>query len=303
MQKSTETLWAMRHQEEVGYTKRDFLHQQEDEDETRPHCCPIHLDIDIDCRFRMCKWCYQICKFCKYDRETVEIAMSYLDRFVSTEFGAAALHDRNIYQLASMTTIYTAIKIHEREALSPRVVSQLSRGIYTAAQIEEMEAIILAALEWRMNPPSAMSFVQEFLKLLPQDVLSERARETVLELTAIQAELSVSDYAFIETPASTIAYCSFMNALDSMEFVFNSNNDANLSQIGFILAESIGLDSRSDHVLDAQTRLYAAVDSQHKESFHSSVAAEDPVQKHGYSRHASFEESPRAVSGQCLVKS
>ena len=237
MEDSVETLQAMRHQEEIGYTTRDFLQQHEDdENQTRPRCCPIHLDIDIDCRFKMCKWCYDICKFCKYDRETVEIAMSYLDRFVSTEFGAAALQDRNIYQLASMTTIYTAIKIHEREALSPRVVSQLSRGMYTAKQIEDMEAIILFALEWRMHPPTAMSFVQEFLKLLPQDVLSEPARETLLELTAFQAELSVSDYAFIATPASTIAYCSFMNALDSMGIVFNSNNDAKLSQIGFILA-------------------------------------------------------------------
>ena len=237
VQDALETLAAMRHQEDSGYATRDFLHQQEQADVV-PHAA-LHDAIDVDCRNKMCEWCYQIVEFCKLGGDAVEIAMSYLDRFLLTKVGAAALHDRNLYQLASMTTLYTAIKVHESQALSPSAVSQLSRGAYTTEQIEQMEATILSALEWRMNPPTALSFVREFLKLIPEDSLSKQACETALETTKFQTELSVSDYKLIATPKSTIAYCSLMNALESTGVV----DKTVLSHIGFILAQSIGLNS------------------------------------------------------------
>ena len=294
MQDTLDRLAAMRRQEEGGYATRDCFHQQAEI--AMASRCALHIDIDIDCRDKMCEWCYQIVKFCKFSRETVEIAMSYLDRFMLTPAGTAALADRNIYQLASMTCLYTAVKIHERQALHPQIVSQLSRGTYTEEQIEQMEIAILTALEWRMNPPTALSFVREYLRLIPNDSLSQQVRKAVMEITNFQIELAVSDYKFISTPASTIAYCSFMNALDSIGVV----NKDTTNCIGLVLAQSIGLDSLTDQVLDAMSWLDAAVVSQ-KACFHTLAAPAEPVQKHIPSRRASFEESPRTVSSTCLV--
>ena len=78
----------------------------------------------------MAKWCCEIADFCKYKRETVAIAMNCLDRFMSTPVGHQILLDRNAYQLASMTALYSAVKIHEQEAMDPNLVSsRLRRGV------------------------------------------------------------------------------------------------------------------------------------------------------------------------------
>ena len=119
-------------QEKLAYQKVDPLrgaplHHEGAADDSSSH-------VDEICRFKMCEWSFQIVDFCKFHRESVDIAMNYLDRFLLTKVGQAALQDRNVYQLVAMTCLYSAIKIHERQALSPAVVSQLSRGVYTAEQ-------------------------------------------------------------------------------------------------------------------------------------------------------------------------
>lgn len=290
-QDNLETLAAMRRQEDGGYGKRNFLNQEKGCSTTCRYA--LHVDIDIDCRDKMCDWCYQIVTFCQFRRESVEIAMSYLDRFLLTQAGAAALEDRNIYQLAAMTALYTAIKIHERQALSPKVVSQLSRGIYTEDHIKGMEATILAALDWRMNPPTTISFVRQFLTLIPDHALSQQERESILEITSAQAEHFVSNAEYISTPASTIAYCTLMNALQRTGVV---KKEA-LSNIGRILAHSIGLENHSEQVLNAQRCLHSV---SQEFTFQTSKIPDEPIQKPAHSRQASFKESPRTVSSSCM---
>jgi Cyclin, N-terminal domain len=194
-----ETLQAMRRQElSAAYAKRDFLQASPPQpvvvDE---HGCSssVAIDIDVECRDKMCEWSHQIVDFCKFSRESVEISMSYLDRFLLTTAGVAALQDRTVYQLASMTCLYTAIKVHERQALNPKVVSQLSRGTYTPEQIESMEGTILAALQWRMNPPTALSFVREMIAtMLSSSDLSQATKETLLTLASAQTERAVANF-------------------------------------------------------------------------------------------------------------
>lgn len=308
-----ETLQAMRRQEK-SYTKRDFFLQAETGNADAATTCPqhhniypLHIDVDVDCRDKMCAWSHQIVDFCKFRRESVEIAMSYLDRFLLTPAGAAVLQDRNLYQLTAMTSLYTTIKIHEHQALNPQVVSQLSRGAYTVDQIEEMEEKILAALDWRVNPPTALSFVREFLTILPV-VISEQAQETILKLAAVQTELAVSNYALIATPASTIAYCAFMNALESTTGAVR-NNDAG-RYIGMVLAHAIGLDAIDDCdaaavVLETQRCLYpaclAAAQQEQSETTTTHQKTVPSNEKRDVHRRASFEESPRSVSNSSLV--
>ena len=195
-------------------------------------------DIDEICRDKMCEWSYQIVDFCKFHRESVDIAMNFLDRFLLTKFGQAALHDRNIYQLVAMTCLYSAIKIHERQALSPTVVSQLSRGVYSAQQITETEVAILHALQWQLHPPTALSFVRELITALPIELIPKSMKESMLDITEKQTELAVSDYRFIETPMSTVAYCSILNALQCYEYTFSSDV---IYTIRTMMASAIGL--------------------------------------------------------------
>lgn len=288
-----DTVHAMKKQESK-YPKHDPLHQQMyDDDRTS---LPLHIiDIDEVCRDKMCEWSYQIVDFCKFSRESVDIAMNYLDRFLLTTAGASALQDRNIYQLTAMTALYSAIKIHERQALSPKVVSQLSRGIYNDCQITEMEAVLLTALEWKLHPPTAISFVRELLTALPARLMDDSMKDTILEIAQMQTELSVSNYRFIETPSSTVAFCAIMNALECCGYDMERFN-----AINSILAKAIGLqDSQCVSVVETQIALFVAcpVNATSCASVMSSDDSHQDVKKLHMSptRRTSFHESPRST--------
>jgi Cyclin, N-terminal domain/Cyclin, C-terminal domain len=290
---SFDTVHAMRRQE-AKYPRQDPLHQQmHDDDRT---CLPQHIiDVDEVCRDKMCEWSYQIVDFCKFSRESVDIAMNYLDRLLLTAAGASALQDRNIYQLAAMTALYSAIKIHERQALSPKVVSQLSRGIYTDCQITEMETTLLKALAWKLHPPTAISFVRELLAALPTHLLDASMKDTVFEISQVQTELAVSDYRFIETPSSTVAFCAILNALECCGYDLKR-----LNAIISTLAEAIGLfDPQCVTVVETQIALYAAcpVNAASCASIMSSDDYNRDVKKLHMSpaRRTSFHESPRSA--------
>lgn len=249
-----DTVRAMCQQEKYTYKKYDPLsHHFEYNQSLRNPNFVNDNDIDEICRDKMCEWSYQIVDFCKFHRESVDIAMNYLDRFLLTKFGQAALHDRNTYQLVAMTCLYSAIKIHERQALSPSVVSQLSRGVYSAQQIAETEVTLLHALQWQLHPPTAFSFVRELITALPTDYIPESIKESIFEITQKQTEFAVSDYRFIEIPMSTIAFCSIMNALRCCG---NKVSADVICIISTMMASAIGLtDPSCSYVIEIQRML------------------------------------------------
>lgn len=209
-----ETIEAMRRQEEShGYCVSDYLSQVPMIDATR-----IALDtpVDASCRFVMAGWCNEIADFCNYKRETVCIAMNCLDRYMSSPTGQEILLDRNKYQLAAMTALYTSVKIHEQEAMDPVLVSTLSRGVHTSAAVEAMEAKMLQAIQWRVNPATAMSFVRMIINdLVPDNLLNPREKETILDIAKYQIERTVNEYDFSTFKGSSIAFACLLNAIES----------------------------------------------------------------------------------------
>jgi hypothetical protein len=266
MEQILSTIEAMHHQEEAAYRVVDYLHhpqdQQQQERSLRLPVFPLHY-ADEDCRSKMAAWCYKVVDFCKYERETVEIAMSLLDRYLMSPQGASVLQDRHIFQLAAMTCLYTAVKVHETEAMDLNLMSNLSRKEYSPQQVEEMEASILLAIQWRVNPPTSMAFVRQFLELIiPTKHLDENLRQTAYEITQYQTELAVSEYAFIAVKPSTVAFCALMNSLESMGMDYQL-----LGQVADCLSVSIGLDFGDDLVLSIQNWLYESVLQQPDSSY------------------------------------
>jgi hypothetical protein len=283
------TVQAMRRQEETVYWTGECLYQSEPENVIANG--PIHADavVDIVCRSKMATWCYQVIDFCKFSRETGAIAMNFLDRYMLTEQGAAAWVDRKFFQLAAMTCLYTAVKIHEPEAMDPKLVSTLSRGAYSTVEVEAMEVSILNALQWRVNPPTALAFVRQFLELIPVDVVDQSMRESAYDITKFQTELAVSEHDFVSAKASTIAFGSLMSSLESLQL-----DEKVLGYIGYILCQSIGLDRSDEDVLAVQIALYNAIVKQPSGTFTTTSTAAIPSRK--ASRRSSSEVSPRSVS-------
>ena len=248
------TLEAMLRQEQA-YVAEDYLYQSD-----RPESGangPLHKEestVEQD-RAKMVGWQYQVADFCRFDRETVAIATSYFDRFLSTEAAAESHSNTDLFQLAAMTCFYTAAKIHEPESFEPWMLSKMSRGLYSPEQVEKMEMVILQAIGWRVNPPTALAFVREFLDMLPECYISKAATPAVFDLCKFQTELCVRIYQFVPVKASTIAMSALLNALESIGMDYSTLGLVEAYLSSTLKEAGISSETRQD----VQDRLYQAV--------------------------------------------
>lgn len=265
---SLETIRAMMDQEESHYYKVENYFRRETS--KVPGRCSegedtmdvdtiaeIFVDepIDPECRFRMSEWCYQIADFCGYKRATVAIAMSCLDRFIASNndngVGHRLYRDRSQFQLASMVCFYSSVKIHEHEAMDAELVARLSRGVFEAKQIEDMEATMLSSLGFRMNPPTALAFSKFLLDLIPAHMIDHEFRDAGLELAKFQTEIAVSDVDLMDIKPSLIALAALINSFDSL------NMDTKMQRyIIEILSTAVQVDCDSSIFRDVRIRLY-----------------------------------------------
>mmetsp|Transcript_20993 Transcript_20993/g.58110 ORF Transcript_20993/g.58110 Transcript_20993/m.58110 type:complete len:346 (+) Transcript_20993:102-1139(+) len=212
--------------QETHYVAQDYLFHQQQQEMTvngPQHAAAAAVVVDMDCRTKMAQWCYKVIDFCNFDRETVAIAMNTLDRFMNNHHAStqACLTDRRQYQLAAMTSLYQAVKIHEPEAMDPALIAKISHGTYTVAEIEAMEVQLLMGVAWRVNTPTTLAFARLLLELLSngqsenddEGLLDEFALETVYHLVKIQSEAAVMEYDFMAIPPSVVAYAAIHNAL------------------------------------------------------------------------------------------
>ena len=172
------------------------------------------LSINEECRARMCEWCYQTVDYFKLSRENVHVAMSCLDRFLSTVQGKPFLLKKTLYQLSCVASLYIAIKVNETVSLGLSMLVQLGRGVYTAEEITKAEYEILLAIKWAVNPPPATTFVHLFASMLPFNIESD-TRQDILDLACYQSELAVADYKLSAlTNSSIIAIASILNSVE-----------------------------------------------------------------------------------------
>jgi hypothetical protein len=231
---------AMR-QREHAYLPSDYLHRQ-------PYNCGSEEPVDITCRLKMCNWCIQMVNHCQFNHETVVIAMNLLDRFLSKR--PHTLLDRSAFQLTAIACFYTTIKVHEPQAITPQTMANLSRGQYTAKQIETTEREILSCLGWLVHPPTALTFSHYLLSLLPS--MDEQTSDTLLELTKLQTELAVQNYDLCLWNQSLIAFAAVMNALESMSLTTPKLQ----SELEAMLSKAAQIDSQSKLVNDIRIYLY-----------------------------------------------
>jgi hypothetical protein len=199
----------MRIQEETTYLIRDYLADsvQIRKMASRP--------VDESCRVRMCEWCYQVVDFCKFRRETVVIGMTYLDKYLCTLKGSEVLCNRKEYQLAAMTALYVAIKLHEPLEMETSLMAELSRGVYTEMEFVDMEQTILQAVHWRVSGPTALGFVQQFMALLPSTVHPD-VGNLIFDYARYQTELAICEHQFVAIRPSVVAFAVVLNAMEGL---------------------------------------------------------------------------------------
>lgn len=89
-------------------------------------------------------------------------------------------------------------------------IVQLSRGVFTLQEMEQMESNVLQQLRWHVHPPTPQIFIKHFLIFLSvEDVeLHDHAQFMI--------ELSVMDYFFVSYKPSEIAIAALLNSMDRL---------------------------------------------------------------------------------------
>lgn len=128
-------------------------------------------DINESCRKAMVKWLQQVQTTLSLSPDTGYIAMTIFDRYLSSGKGGSTrvLEDSVEFQLAAITSFYTAIKIHEPIVLGIDMLRVLCRNAYTETDFVSMEIDILSAVDWRVSRHTAMDFARDLFELIRED--------------------------------------------------------------------------------------------------------------------------------------
>jgi len=158
-------------------------------------------------REKMCDWTYQVVDYYEFDRETVAVALSILDRFsMKMNFS------KKDFQLASMTSLHLAVKLYEHRELRMLTLTELSRGLFSLEDMVNMEKKIFFELNWMVHPPTSICFIRQIFEFVPSSV-SERVKKVIFELSRFLTELSVCENTFMNFQPSTVAFASILNAI------------------------------------------------------------------------------------------
>lgn len=225
-------LVVMRAQEDGTYACPDYLRLKSEHDTdansnetaSADNSSNTSAPIDKVCRQKMAQWCFTVIDYINFQRETVSIAMSCLDRFLSSGCARAknVMLCRKEYQLAAMTTLFMAIKINEPVMIDVALLTDLSKGLYTPSDFQNMETDILFGLNWHVNGPTPQTFLLHFLSLAQTSICQYDENSVapsldlhnVLQLAAHQIELSVQDCDFMTQKPSVIATAAILNSLN-----------------------------------------------------------------------------------------
>jgi len=205
----------MRSQEQSTYSYRNY------EPPAFPHPTSrnnadesIIPHLNSSWREKICHWSFNVIDHFDLSREVVAVSMSLFDRFLATRGnrcnGSTAL-------LASLTTLHIAIKVNEVRKIKLGTLANLSRGQFGPRHIEEMEWNVLTSLEWKIHPPTSMSFISHLLLLLPPQV-DDACKEEIYALSRYITELSVCDSSFVEINPSSVAFAAILNSLEDRKY-------------------------------------------------------------------------------------
>mmetsp|Transcript_29090 Transcript_29090/g.42225 ORF Transcript_29090/g.42225 Transcript_29090/m.42225 type:complete len:358 (+) Transcript_29090:88-1161(+) len=163
-------------------------------------------------RKQMCTWSFMVVNKLNFDREIVSVAFSFLDRYLAMDTEPETITGGE-FQLISMTALYTAIKsMQPNRPLAARSIVNMSHGYINDKDVLVMEMEMLTALEWRINPPTALAFVREFLPFLSVPV---KQKHELMVKSRLLTELAVGDLLSIVHPQSSIAVASILVAVSN----------------------------------------------------------------------------------------
>lgn len=175
-------------------------------------------------------WMMEVCQEFSLGRETMHLAINFVDRFLSlcADKGPAqpgqktTLHtntvDRSNLQLLGVTCLFIASKLEEIYPPNGADFANTTADTFTVASIDSMERLILKGLEWKLQSQTPFSWLKMYIKLaglpettaglegLREGMFCTRNFNRMMELI----DLATLDIRFSQIFPSMLAACALL---------------------------------------------------------------------------------------------
>eukprot|EP00526_Cylindrotheca_closterium_P011281 CAMPEP_0113650390 /NCGR_PEP_ID=MMETSP0017_2-20120614/26813_1 /TAXON_ID=2856 /ORGANISM="Cylindrotheca closterium" /LENGTH=495 /DNA_ID=CAMNT_0000562899 /DNA_START=222 /DNA_END=1709 /DNA_ORIENTATION=+ /assembly_acc=CAM_ASM_000147 len=205
-----------------------------------------HLETMDSWRSSLIRWMYQVVDFSHVKRETVGVAIYFLDVAITEIIvramnrnqkfcGAGCNNNKNknclddykvSFQLAAATALQLAIKTHDCKIIKLQDLITLGRNVFTQRDIITMEVQIIQACGWYLHPPSVYCYLQQYQSLLLEILQQEQQDEssqasstlqdtmkTMSKLVNLITEIVSPQAQYKNYPPSIVAYAIMLVAM------------------------------------------------------------------------------------------
>ena len=202
--------------------------------------------LDESSRKAMVSWLQQVQQTLQLNSDCVFRAMSIFDRYLCSGRGSSvrALKDKCTFQLAAITSFYTAVKIHEPIVLGLDSLLVIVRHAYTEDDFISMEQDILSAIDWRVSSHTAMDYARALLELIRED-LSSTAMNNLINDCEKQMHADIADIRYSCWTRSKLAVRCVTISLTKNESLSHSKKEFILNRL-----------SESKHFCQSSSRQY-----------------------------------------------
>lgn len=247
--------------------------------------------VNKQSRKAMINWCNTVADTLSLHRETVSIAFSYLDRYLSSGNGNSSqvVENRHKFQLAAVSCYYVAVKLHEPVQVGVDLVVKLCRNVYSAEDILSTEKEILFSLDWKVSGPTPLDFARYLLELLPETVQTSHA-EYILQNAEKHVEYATSEMFYSRYKPSIVGVGCIMNALEDTEILSSEEQYLFLKQ----LSAAMALDLGSSEIFEIQQQMLPQ--SPQREKISTVESRKSSKSNSSVSNYTSGSSSPVCVS-------
>jgi len=122
-------------------------------------------DVTNHMRFTLMKWVCKVCSKFKLLPETYYLSVNIIDRFLAMNYV-----EKEFLQLIGITAMHIAAKFEE--VYSPSILEwvHMSANSCKKQQILDMERVILESIQYKLNVPTAIHFLEKLIKDSPENL-------------------------------------------------------------------------------------------------------------------------------------
>jgi len=244
----------------------NYLRAKESTCRPNRHYMSRQTDVTTSMRNILVDWLVEVGEEYKLHRETLFLAISYIDQFLSL----VGVH-RPKLQLVGAASMFIAAKYEEIYPPDVGEFVYITDDTYTRNQVLKMEGVILKLLEFKVALPTVNWFTERFLAHLEMDEDSKNLAFFFIELSLIEVEEFLQYRPSVIAASAVVLARKTAGIQDSMPSELVTVSKYNLSDLRSCLNSLHRLHQR------ARNMQQQAVFEKYKQPKYSQVSLLSPV--------------------------